>query len=209
MNDSNVHRLLHCMQQPLDPARLRAIFLLLLRSHFTDRRHYGYMQDDLGCLVYSDDPGERTLHINLTSDFKSADVAARPAIYVGLDAPFKFGKVALDNAIGAKYEDNSVEEYNWTMDTTVNVSHLADSPDLALNLATATASFLTGIRPAIMRQLELLSFDPVQLIGPKLQEKPPESYFQVDLHFAISFNFVMAVNIESHRIKKISLDITP
>lgn len=206
MTDSELARLMHCMDRPLDGANLRSIFLLLTRAHFSDPANHGYLEDTIGCFKYSDDPKESTLSVQLSYNYDPEKSSPIPAVYVGMDQGTKFGKLDMDNQ-SAQFADRSGKEYSKLATAGISFIHLARSMDQALLLAESSAAFFMGIRESLKLQLGLSSFDVLSLSPPALVQKDPERYFRVDLQCALSFNFVVSVNIESHRLKKFAIKL--
>jgi hypothetical protein len=197
-----------CMKQPLTIVNLRAIMLLLTRAHFSDPDNFGIFKDALGCMCYDenckDDPA-----ITIRLDYVPSlpDPSPRPAVWVCVDA-VKFEKAAINNVAGWS-EDNSRIGQVKKQATQITLTCIADSVDVTLMLAETVASFFAGIRMHLMETLNLAYFEVDSIGAPKIREKEPESYFEVDVIITMMFSFVMSANIESHRLKKFAVELLP
>lgn len=206
---NTILRLHKCFGQPLTLTNLRAVVLLLLRTHFSDPDNFGTTKEELKCLTYDPDKvKESTLGIELGSVFDPKNPGPRPGIYVDFDGKASWDKKVLNNSAGSS-EDNSVSNYVWLVKTNIIISHLADSIDLALTMAESSASLFLGLRPHLMQTLDIASMEVTSLNFPKPPAKDIERYFQVDLSISFIFNFHMSVNLESHRLKKFALELSP
>lgn len=206
MKDSELLRLRHCMDEPLNGSNLRSIFLLLTRSHFSSPKNHGLLESSIGCFVYDDDPAKRTLDIELSHNFIPNKSVKVPAIYVGMDQGTTFSKVDFNNHLQFN-EDNSGWHTGKLATTAVAFIHLAPTLDQALLMAESSTAFFMGVRDNLKTKLNLSSFDIVSLSPAALIEKSPTTYFRVDLQCALSFNFVVSVNLESHRLKKFNMSL--
>lgn len=206
MKDSELSKLLHCMDEPLNGANLRTIFLLLTRAHFSDPANHGYLEETIGCFKYDDDDKLSTLPVELSYVYDPEKTSPIPAVYVGMDQGMQFRRTDMDDK-SATFSDNSGFESAKLAVTSLSIIHLARTMDQALLLAESSAAFYMGIRESLKLQLGLSSFDVLSLSPAALAGKAPERYFRVDLQCALAFNFVVSVNIESHRLKKFAISL--
>lgn len=207
MNNRELYaRAMQCMTQPLNGQNLRTIFLLLAQAHYSDPKNYGYLEEALGCLVY-DGPNNANsrLFVELTQEYDIHKFARRPAVYVGFDQPFQFKKLDMGHQQDGT-SDNSGKDLGFIVTNVLSLIHIASDIDTALLLADSSASFFLGIRDSIRNRLQLLSFEPLTISPPALFEKAPERFFRVDVQFALSYNYTVHVNIESHRLKKFAME---
>ena len=82
----------------LDPVRLRRIFLMLARYHFSSSGNY--IDPELSDIVYDDDSQKSTLDIDLDFTYDSEEIGRKPSIYIGT-APFQFQKQVVKTRISA------------------------------------------------------------------------------------------------------------
>jgi len=54
------------MSEPLNGSNLRTIFLLLTRVHYSDSKNFGYLEDQLKCMVWNSNHSETPLEIDPT-----------------------------------------------------------------------------------------------------------------------------------------------
>lgn len=195
------------MQEPLNGSNLRTIFLLLTRAHYSDTKNYGYLEPQLQCVLYSDNANEQSLYVELSQEYDYTKGIRRPAVYVGFDQPFQFKKIDLSHSQDKTY-DNSGQDKGFLVTATLSLIHVAASQDTALLMADCSTAFFIGIRDALKSKLNLMSFDPISISPPAMVDKKPEQYFRVDCMFNLTFNYVVRVNLESHRLKKFALEFT-
>jgi hypothetical protein len=197
-----------CFGQPLTLTNLRAVILLMLRTHYGDSGNFGDQYEALKCLVYDPDaPDASTLGIELGSVLSVKNPGPRPGIYVDFDGKTVWKKKVLNNSAGWS-EDNSTQNFAWLVETNIIVSHLSDSIDLSLTMAESSTSLFLGLRTHLMKTLNIASFEVQALSFPKPPEKDIERYYRVDLILAFTFSFHMSVNLESHRLKKFALELS-
>jgi hypothetical protein len=198
-------------QKPqLDPVSLRRIFLLLTRNHFASPEdNFGGVPTAFKKFKYSDDPKEKTVHVDLDYLYKENDTERRPAVFVGV-GDFDFETVVLDH-YADKSEDNATTEYVNMASTQIVLSHVALSPDEASMLGTISASFYLGIRPAIKNALGTSEFDVKKLTKAKPIKGPDaaDTQFRSDLIISLRWDNTWETHTESHRVKKISFNIEP
>jgi hypothetical protein len=198
------------LDQPLDAVVLRRIFLLLMQLHYSDVANYGADAERLNGLVYQPD-GEHTsdnrLHVDLTQIYASEKQTVQNAILVGL-GPLVFTKKVIDN-FARHNEDTSSVTSVLDCSTLIKIKHIGKTADLALLLGQQSMAFLNGIRQFLIPRMRLRAFDIGSLSEPGEYQGLPDRLFDVDLVCPIIFSFVMATNLESHRIKKFALTISP
>lgn len=196
------------MSEPLNGSNLRTIFLLLTRAHYSDSKNFGYLEEQLKCMVWDADHSKSPLEIDPSYQYDINRDNRKPGIYVGVDQPSQFSKIDLNSRQG-NLADNSGFFSGQLLRTSVGFIHVFESPDQALLAADCTASFFVGIKESLRNKLNLSSFEPISISAPALIEKAPERFFRVDVTFGISFNYSVLVNIESHRLKKFAIEFEP
>ncbi len=196
------------MSEPLNGSNLRTIFLLMTRAHYSDSKNFGYLEEQLKCVVWDPDHSKSPLEIDPTYQYDINRDNRKPGIYVGVDQPSQFSKIDLNSRQG-NLEDNSGFFSGQLLKTAISFIHVFESPDQALLAADCTTSFFVGIKEALRSKLNLSSFEPISISAPAAIEKAPERFFRVDSTFGIAFNYSVLVNIESHRLKKFAIEFTP
>ena len=208
MNKEDYVQLFNCMGEPLNGSNLRTIFLLLTRAHYSDSKNFGYLEDQLKCMVWDAEHSKSTIEIDPTYQFDINRDNRKPGIYVGVDQPFQFSKIDLASR-QSNIPDNSGFFSGQLVRSAVSFVHMFESADQALLAADCTTSFFVGIKDSLRNKLNLSSFEPISITAPALTEKSPERFFRVDSTFGISFNYSVLVNIESHRLKKFAIEFAP
>ncbi len=196
-----------CLSEPLTLVNLRAVMLLLTKAHYADANNFGVFAEELACVATDPDDPKGKLSIVLDFIPSTKNPSPRPAIWVNLES-CKFQKKVIDNR--ASYaSDNSRTTYVKLQDVVFTFTHVHESVDIALMMAETTADFFSGIRPHIMGKLNLAMFEVLEIGKPKLPERAPERYFEVDVVIQMMFSSAITANIESHRLKKFALDLQP
>lgn len=203
--NKSLYNLFECMTEPLNSVNLRRFFLMLFRAHWLDSDNHGTLKEHLSCMRYDDNPKEKTMDIELAHVYDKAKGNSRPAIYVGFDG-FGLKSSGIGDVIGHAL-DNSSRIESKKAETLMRVGHISESADMALMMAESNATLLQGIHKDIMASMDILKVDVQGWSDPVLMEKAPDRNFQVDLTCAVSFNFMVEINIESHRIKKFALQL--
>lgn len=185
----------------LDLVRLRRIFLMLAREHFSDEANY-YRVEEMAPLVYHEEPAKRSLDVDLDYVYDPGEVGKRPAIYVGT-GPVQFAKQVVDN-YETTSEDGAVRYHTTRGSVQIGVSHIATEADLALQLGVQSLHFFAGIRHLLMGALpDMLQYEVLQLTQPQLINPDKIRNFQVDLQISLQFNTDWATYVEGHRISDI------
>lgn len=196
------------MSEPLNGSNLRTIFLLMTRAHYSDPKNFGYLEEQLKCMVWTPEHSKSALEIDPSYQYDINRDNRKPGIYVGVDQPCQFSKIDL-NARQGNIPDNSGFFSGQLLRTAISFIHVFESADQALLAADCTTSFFVGIKESLRNKLNLSSFEPISISPPALIEKTPERFFRVDATFGISFNYSVLVNIESHRLKKFAIEFIP
>lgn len=195
-----------CMSQPLTLVNLRALVLLLTRAHFSDPDNFGIFKDQLSCMCFDEDCQENpsiTIKLDYIPDLK--DPSPRPAIWVSFEQ-CAFDKKMINN-LASWSEDNSYLTQTKQQAVRFALTCVADSVDIALMMAETCSDFFSGIRRHLMETLNIAYIEVDEISQPRLRDKEPEQYFEVDVMLTMMFSFVMTANIESHRLKKFALEL--
>ena len=197
------------MDSPLTAGSLRRIFLLLTRLHFSNPAHYGGLREVLKDLIWTPDDKTSQMDVELLGVFDPKKTTQRPAAYVGFKG-FKFGKGGVGNFAGEN-EEGSAQYLAHQTDTTLVIRCIAMTDDMAAAMADSVCAYFLGISILLYRQMHphLRLFDILGISDAVEVEQAPERAFQVDLTCAVNFNYILTINLESHRIKKVEVDFTP
>lgn len=198
-------------QISLDPVSLRRIFFILTKNLYSDTSHYGESNADFKKYLISNDPALNTLHIDYDyNDDPNKENATTnlPEIYVGI-GDLKYSKKVLDKFYG-RSEDNATTYFHDQVASQILIKHESTNPDDCLSLGHISTSFYNGIRKKLMGCMRLLLFEVDTLSTVRLisEENEPNRRYRVDLSINIVFNSTQDVSEESHRIKKIALDLS-
>jgi hypothetical protein len=204
-NSSTLHELFGCMDKPLDSVNLRRFFLMLFRAHWMDTANHGSLAEFFDCMRYDDDPKKSTVDVQLAHNYDEKKGSARPAIFVGFEG-FTLKKLGIGSSVG-RAADNSTRQEAKRADTVLRVGHMAQSADMALMMAESNAVLLQGIEKDIIANMDILGLEVLGWSDPRIMEKAPDRNFQVDLRCAVTFNFMVEIDIESHRIKKFGTEL--
>ena len=196
------------MSEPLNGSNLRTIFLLMTRAHYSDSKNFGYLEEQLKCMVWSSEHSKSALEIDPSYQYDINRDNRKPGIYVGVDQPCQFSKIDINSRQG-NIPDNSGFFSGQLLRTAISFIHVFETADQALLAADCTTSFFVGVKESLRNKLNLSSFEPISISPPALIEKTPERFFRVDVTFGIAFNYSVLVNIESHRLKKFAIEFTP
>jgi len=202
---STLPELFACLDRPLDSVNLRRFFLMLMRAHWLDTQNHGSLSEFFSCVRYDDDPAQKTLDVELSYTYDPSKSSLSPAIYVGFEG-FNLQKLGIGNSVG-RAPDNSTRQEAKRAETIMRVTHVAPSADMALLMAESNAVILQGIEKDLIANMDILSLEVLGWSDPKMLEKAPERNFQVDLRCSLSFNFMVEIDIESHRIKKFGTEL--
>ena len=202
---SSLTQLASCLQEPLTLVNLRAIMLLLVQAHYSDPANFGLFEDELECLASNPEDPKRKLAILLDHVADAKNPSPVPAIWVNYEE-CRLDKKVINN-LSESSEDNSRTTYLKQQQVKFMITHVHSSVDIAITMAESTADFFSGVRPHLMSTLRLGSFEVDYISKPRLMERSPERNFEVDVALTLVFSYATSVNIESHRLKKFSLEI--
>lgn len=196
-------------QSPITPSKLRRFFLLMLRGHWSDPGNYGPdLQDSLRCLKWTPEgPPVGTLGIELQGAKEAVTLQNMIWATVG---NFQARQVVFGHR-GTLSEDNATQTYVMPCTAQLLINHDAPSIDQAFDMAWSTFCFLLGFQESILDALggEGAGFK-VELVGePRMQEIRPKDRFRVDVGAALSLNVAVVTTLESHRLKRVALNLQP
>jgi len=190
----------------LDPVRMRRIFLMLARYHFSEPSNY--IDPELVPIIYNDDSQKSTLDVDLDFTYNSEEIGRKPAIYIGT-SPFQFEKQVVDN-LNEVSEDRSIISTTTQCSTSISIRHITTAADLSLSLATQSIGFFGNIRPYVMSEIPgILAYEVSQLTSPAMVEDTKIRVFQSNVELKLAFNTIWLTYIESLRIKSIMFEGRP
>jgi len=179
---------------------------MLTRAHFATADNFGTLKEELGELHWSDDPEVCNIKIDLQHEFVNGPIQDTiPRIAIGISG-IKFSDTGVGNYAGHS-ADNSTEYFSTTGTGIVQWACYGDTADLAGNLAETIFAFFTAIKTLLINQTDFNYFRILE-ISPmnRLDNEGKKSCYRVDLGGSFQYNHVVALNTESHRLKKIVLE---
>lgn len=186
----------------LNAVVLRRVFLVLVRSHFSNPRNY--TTPDLKDLYY-DDTVDSPLDIKLDFTYDSEDIGKKPVIYVGT-GPFQFKNQVIDDYAGTSY-DNSITGNTAQCITTVEIKSISMSADLSLALADQALNLLGAAKFMMQQELpSILDYSVSSMTPPTLIDPEKIKVFQSNITLNLAFNITWVTVLESLRIKNIVFD---
>lgn len=190
----------------IDPVILRRIFLILTRNHYAQPSYFGRVPDSYRNFKYSDLSSESSLKIELDYAFDPKATEQPQGIYVGV-GDVKTQKQVVDSYAGAP-PDLSGRQHVDTDSTIVTLTHVSKSPDEALQMGVISKGFFQGMRDLIKGKLNLRGYQVVALTSPRMVEADSQNTgYRVDLAIQLTFSSNWQTQIESHRIKKVDLNL--
>lgn len=187
---------------PPDPVVMRRLFLLLTRLNFSDPAHYGsFYADQFSTIIYSDDATAKTLDVELMSLYTPSKTFSRPSVFVGFGGGMDFERVAVGDYAGSS-TDNSREYTAHRVNATLLLNHTSKDSDQALALATLSATYFIGIQNLLKSCFGLQSFRAGKVTDAQKIEGNPDLTFLSTFTASLSYEYVVASSLESHRIKK-------
>ena len=198
--------LIECMGMPPSSSKFRRIVMLLLRGHFSNADNYGEEYNHLRCYTW-DDSKNPSLHVGFTHlpDDKAPD--NYPGVYVGFGGVTKT-KLAIAND-GGLTEDYSGSHISKQNDLTLVINHIAKEAGDAYDLADMSDMVLSAMGHPLMLQSGALSLEVEGYTEPKKEVPAPDRYYTVAMTVKISYTHVVTRSVESHRIRRISMLVTP
>lgn len=190
----------------VDPLTLRRIFLLLTRNHFAQPSYFGNVPPSFKDLFYDDDLKKTKVRIELDYNYDWETSHVPNGIFVGV-GDVVTTKNVLDSYAQAT-EERSGREYVDSDKVRVTISHVSKSPDASLQMGIISKGFYQGMRQLIKQRLGLRGYQVVGLSEPKPIKKGDEiKYYRTDLVIELLINSAWVTLLESHRIKKININL--
>lgn len=190
----------------VDPLSLRRIFLLLTRNHFAQPNYFGRVPEPFRELQYDDDPKKSRVRIELDYNFDWETAQTPNGIFIGVGT-VQSTKGVLDS-FERSNDDRSGRENVDTDKVRVTLSHVSKSADAALQMGVISKGFFQGMRQLIRQRLGLRGYQVTALSEPKEIKKGDElDYYRVDLAIDLIINSAWETVIESHRIKKVNVNL--
>lgn len=192
---------------PLDMPSLRKMFLMMFQTHYSDVSHFGVLAPLMTNYMYSEDPKERKLEVELDDIFDERNPSRIPGIFVGT-GDLKFSKLTLGDFTDSA-EDNSSNTYIRRASITLEVSHVTARGDESALLGAASLDLLGGIRQMMIKgNPRIKSFDVEHQTKPAILEKSPQRLFSSKVVANIEWDWMWNTYMESLRLKNFSLDLS-
>lgn len=190
----------------VDPVTLRRIFLLLTRNHYAQPSYFGDVPESFKKFKYTDDVKTTSVRVELDYNFDWESAQVPNAIFIGV------GDVTTTKQVMDSFEqpntDRSGRDNVDTDRVSVVISHLSKSADSALKMGVISKGFYQGMRQILKNKLGLRGYSVAALTKPKPVKKGDElEYYQVDLVINLVINSAWQTSIESHRLKKINVEL--
>jgi hypothetical protein len=197
-----------CCEGPPDPVLIRRFFKQAILAHWEDSGNHGRYEPILSCYSPINEQGQGNLNVLMSYEDNSGEKLTDPRIVIGIRKS-DVEKKTIGN-VNEVSEDGAHIGTSWQITSALVISHIFNDADVALSAAQSTLEFLAGFHTMLMEGLGLNSLEPKAIDDPKIYAgtKHPQTYFQVDVVFTMNYNFYISVNIESHRLKIISNDVT-
>lgn len=204
---------------------LRRIFLLLTRNFFSDSSNFNVaIQQDwlrnFSDYTYSDpvvDPdGEVASTIDIQATFQYADNASRmeylkegqkPTIFINV-GDFNYQNFNTIDNISKIVPDGSGSIQGYNIKCNVTFSCYALSYGDSAMMSQLVASFISGIRPMMLKKLNLQEYKALQLTAPVcINPDDANKQFKSEFTLELTFENVYRAKVESLRIKSIGLEL--
>lgn len=195
----------YLQDKSLDQVTLRKVFLLATRALYSSSDNYGDLADTLKNFIYSEDLEKQTLPVDLDFNYNPTVLTARRAIYVGLE-DIEFTPRFI-NSESRGSEDNASVVFTQSATTALVVRAVSPEADEALYLTTLAGAYYTGMRPMIMKQLQLARFDLAGISKPTLIDEAPTRLFQTTMRANVSFYYSIESTLEGVPLKNFTLTV--
>lgn len=195
---------MECIHKPWTIVTLRRVFTYALQAHWGyPGNHPQMLEEELGCLRFSDDENEDIPHNDrlAVAPVQTFD-EKRPfqGVYIGTREGYSMDVKSFDHVI-ENLPDNSGSKKGTHADTVVYFKHVHRNFDVAANMAESTAVFLMGLREQLKAHPQHGASWISRIGEPVLIEKSPEKYYQCEVDMNLRFTFSAKVQLESHRLK--------
>lgn len=188
-----------------DAYTLRHIFLLLARNHYAQPNYFGDVPVSFQNFKYSDDPSECSVKIELDHTFNPEKAENETAIYVGI-SDIITQKQVMDSFTNHN-EDLSGREHADLDSCSVTISHVASTYDESAILGSISKGFFQGIRQKVLQNTGIQYYQISRLTKPRnIRQNKSIPLYQSDLVIDLKIVSAWQSSIESHRIKKVSLE---
>jgi len=197
--------LLSCQELQAMPSSLRRAILLTLRGHYSNPVNYGEYYQHLACYVYNED-GPSTLAVDYTHQSNDSKPDAVPGIYVGFGNT-TYSKSGIGNYAGIS-DDRATTYLSKINEMGLSITHRAVSADDAHDLADMTAMVLTALADPIIRKMNARGLEVTSVGVPEKKNQSPQRDYGVVTEVKISYTSSVTRSVESHRLRRIALQIT-
>jgi hypothetical protein len=198
-----------------DAYSLRMLFKGLVEAHWEDGLNHGRYSSKLSCFKLSDKVAEGqtrlVVKIPYETDPNNPEPIPRIEVHVG---GLTFEKRVLGNVSSAEgnrspgKEDINHTLTSWQANHDVVLVHIFENPETALLAAQSTLEFFAGVSGDLRDTCGFGLFEPIGCTAVKQVTKDPSAYFQVDVGLKLQYDFTVAINLESHRLKVLAADLS-
>lgn len=189
---------------------LRGAFTAFLRIAFSDPQRMNGVAPELGCLTYSDAPGESEIYIHAASVFDPGDTEQVPGIIVSMgERGVQMQKAGWDTT-ATRTSDFSGRTvfYIASVDVVVTCRHA--NADVSCMMGDYVALYLAVLEDKLRNSKGWLTdYELVGQTEPKLvslnQESSASTWFESTVTLRLKYNYSAFAAQESKRLKDFSL----
>lgn len=199
--------LLSCLEGTPTNGTFRRIAMLLLRGHYASPQNYADDFEHLRCYFWAPEEAETdgTLAVDFMFNFDDAKPDNFPGIYVGFSA-VSIAKLAMGNEAGFN-DDNSALLLSKGARLVLDIHHVTKNLD-CVELAEMSMDMFSALSPMLRERTGAMAYEVAGYGEAKKIGESPNRYYDVVLKIEISYNHSVALNTESHRVRKISIGLT-
>jgi len=196
--------LVACADAPLTTTSIVHAFTALLQAHYSHTSNYGSMFAHMKCIKWGDDGN---IAITAKDVIDGAGTDSFPGIFVGRGA-IKLAKTGFSDSHSMSQDTARTTIAKFTS-LALEVTHVHKRADIAYDLAELTATTLMALSTIMRDRLGLSMVDVTDVTKPTKLKASPNAMYQSTVVVALHYTWAANINIESHRIKKFTLDMDP
>lgn len=197
--------LISCMDGPATAMKFRRIIMLLLQGHYASSDNYGEAYAHLRCYQWANDKTS-TLHVGVVGIPDDSKPDNYPGIYVGVRS-IDYTKESIGDFAGMS-ADTSNTFLARAANLTLDVMHVAKEINDAYDLAEMSAVVLTALGQPFAMKSGARYFEVTGISALRKETLAPDRHYTVAMTVKISYTMSVSRSVESHRIRKIAMDIT-
>jgi hypothetical protein len=197
--------LLSCLKGTPTNSAFRRIAMLLLRGHYASPQNYADDFEHLRCYFWAPDGGAGTLAVDFTHNFDDNNPDNFPGIFVGFSS-VAVAKLAIGNEAGFN-DDNSAMLLSKGARLVLDIHHVTRNLD-CIELAEMSMDMFSALSPMLRERTGAMAYEVAGYGEVKKIGESPDRYYDVVLKIEISYNHSVALNTESHRVRRISIGLT-